>query len=255
MVYSRYLRDIAGIGDWDHEYWRRLNWCRYAVLMQVSRDHGRTWTFGGVPADGSDYEARLEVKPDGNVRSEESFIVHADEPVGAGCKGRVDFAPGDGFSEPSLVVFPDGEMLCALRTGSAKPLYCVRSYDRGRTWTRAELLSPRYISPICGVNPKLVLLANGILALATGRPNCTVHFSRDRGRTWFLSETLFATTALRWDEIFSSSHTNVSMVAVDDHTLLYAHDATRRDPAASHPWLQSAGHGLVIVRRIAVHAG
>lgn len=256
MVYTRYLRDTPGIADWDRDYWRRLNWSRYAVLMQVSRDNGRTWSFAGVPVDGSDYEPRIEVASDGNVRTEESFVVHRpDDPVGSGFKGRVDFAPGDGFSEPSLVVFPDGEMLCALRTGSGKPLYCIRSFDGGGTWTRAELLSPRYINPICGVNPKLVLLKNGVLALGTGRPNCTVHFSKDRGRSWFLSETLFAVPPLRWDGIYSGSHTNVSMIAVADNTLLYVHDATRPDPSAPNAWLRRAGHGIVIARRIEVNAG
>ena len=172
-----------------------------------------------------------------------------------GYKGRVDFGPGDGFSEPSLVIFPDGEMLCALRSGASKPLYCVRSYDQGRTWTRAELLSPRYIHPICGKLPKLVLLRNGILALETGSPDCTVHFSKDRGRTWFLSETLFSTPSLGWDGIYSGSHGNNSMIAVDDNTLLYVHDALRPDSTAPNAWLQHAGHGLIITRRIEVHAG
>ena len=252
MVYVLYLKDTAGIRDWDREYWQRLNWYRTAVLMQVSHDNGRTWTFGGVPVDGSDYEPRLSIKPGGSQYDEDSFVVNPDNKIGAGYKGRMDCAPNDGFSEPSLVIFPDGEMLCALRAGSNKPLYCVRSYDRGRTWTRAELLSPRYICPICGIKPNLVLLKNGILALSTGRPDCTVHFSKDRGRTWFLSETLFATPSIRWDGVYSGSHQNNSMIAVDDNTLLYVHDATRPDPSAPNAWLQHAGHGLIITRRIQI---
>ena len=252
---ARYLKDTAGIQDWDREYWQRLNWYRFAVLMHVSRDHGRTWTFAGVPVDGSDYEPRLAIKPGGSQYNEDSFVVNPDNQIGPGYKGRVDFAVADGFEEPSLIIFPDGEMLCALRTGANKPLYCVRSYDRGRTWTRAELLSPRYIHPICGKLPQLVLLKNGILALGTGAPDCTVHFSKDRGHTWFLSETLFASPSLCWDGIYSGTHANNSMIAVDDNTLLYVHDATRPDPAAPNAWLQRAGHGIVIARRIEVHAG
>ena len=116
----------------------------------------------------------------------------------------MDFCFTDGFSEPSLVIFPDGEMLCALRTGSNKPLYCVRSYDRGHTW--------------------------------------------------FLSETLFATPSISWAGIYSTSHCNNSMITVDDNTLLYVHDALRQDTSAPNAWLQHAGHGLVIARRIEVHA-
>ena len=253
MVYARYLKDTSGITDWDREFWQRLNWYRYAVLMQVSHDHGRTWTFGGVPVDGSDYEPRVGIKPGGTHKSEDSFVIHPDGEIGPGYQGRVDFCPGDGFSEPSLVIFPDGEMLCVLRTGANKPLYGVRSYDRGRTWTRAELLSPRYIYPICGKHPQLVLLKNGVLAVGTGAPDCTVHFSKDRGHTWFLSETLFACPSIRWEGIYSGSHCNNSLIAVDDNTLLYVHDATRLDPAAPNAWLRKAGHGLVIARRIEVH--
>ena len=255
LTYGRYLRDTSGITDWDREYWQRLNWYRYAVLMQVSRDNGRTWTFAGVPVDGADYEPRLDIKPGGSQYSEDSFVINPDGEIGTGYKGRVDFGPTDGFSEPSMVIFPDGEMLCAVRTGGGKPLYCARSYDRGRTWTSAEILSPRYIQPICGILPKLILLKNGILALCTGRPDCTVHFSKDRGHTWFLSETLFSTPAISWDGIYSTSHSNNSMIAVDDNTLLYVHDAARPDPSTPNPWLQHCGHGLVIARRIEVHAG
>jgi len=252
MTYGRYLKDTTGIVDWDRDYWERLNWFRYAALMQVSRDRGRTWSFAGVAADGSDYEPRVDIRPGCPPNSEESFVIHSGRDVAPGLKARVDFAPGDGFSEPSLVIFPDGEMLCALRTGSNKPLYCVRSFDKGRAWTDAELLSPRYVEPIRGVLPTLVLLKNGVLALCTGRPHCTVHFSRDRGRSWFLSETLYGGPPIPWDEAYTGSHCNNSMIAVDDNTLLYAHDATRPDPGAANAWLRRAGHGLIIVRRIEV---
>ncbi len=252
LVYSRYLKDFPKITDGDQAFWQRLNWHRYAVLLQTSKDQGRTWTFGGVPVDGSDYEPRLDVAPDGSPNCEASFIDRSGDPVSPSFKGRIDFEPGDGFSEPSLVVFPDGEMLCALRTGGHKPLYAIRSFDGGRTWSKASLLSPRYINPIGGVKPQLVLLGNGILALGTGRPDCTVHFSNDRGHTWFLSETLFSGTSLPWNGIFSKSHANVSMIAVGEHTLLYAHDATRPDPSAPHRWLKGAGHGLILLRRIEV---
>ena len=252
VTYGRYLRDTSDIVDWDRDYWRRLNWQRYAALAQTSRDHGRTWSFAGAVADGSDYEPRVDIRPGCLPNSEESFHIHSGRDVAPGLRSRVDFAPGDGFSEPSLVIFPDGEMLCALRTGSNKPLYCVRSYDRGRTWTDADLLSPRYVEPIRGVLPTLVLLKNGVLALCTGRPHCTVHFSKDRGRSWFLSETLFGGPPVPWRDAYTGSHCNNSMIAVDDNTLLYAHDATRPDPDAPNAWLRKAGHGLIILRRIEV---
>ena len=253
LTYGRRTTGSPGGGDQEN-YWKNLNWQRYAVMMQVSRDRGRTWTWAGIPADGGEYEARLRVRPGSSVKSEDSFIVRSvrESSPSPGFRGVVDFAPGDGFSEPSMVIFPDGEMLCALRTGSSKPLYCIRSRDGGRTWSDAELLSPKYVNPICGVLPKLVLLKNGILALCTGRPNCTIHFSKDRGYTWFLSETLFEITSGRWQDIYSGSHANNDMIAVEDNTLLYVHDATRPDPSAPNSWLRKAGHGLIIARRIEI---
>jgi len=248
MVYGRHpaWRETA---EQTGDYWKRIDWARYAVFLQTSEDRGLTWQFSGVPVNGSEYRPRVILH-----RGEEENTT----PVIELCReddsrpGPVDFAPGDGFSEPSLVIFPDGEMLCALRTGGHKPLYGIRSFDCGRTWTSAQLLSPLYVHPICGVLPRLVLLKNGILALATGRPDCTVHFSKDRGRTWFLSETLFSVASVGLGEIYSGSHCNNAMIAVADDTLLYVHDATRPDPSAPDAWLRKAGHPILIARRIRV---
>ncbi|HOW96243.1 MAG TPA: sialidase family protein [Kiritimatiellia bacterium] len=92
----------------------------------------------------------------------------------------------EGADEPALVLLPDGELLCVMRTGApwsgggisvSRDLLSARSRDGGRSWEYRRL-------PIAGVMPKLRLLTNGILALATGRPGNSLFFSADGGRTW-----------------------------------------------------------------------
>ncbi|MBU1694397.1 MAG: glycoside hydrolase [Verrucomicrobia bacterium] len=92
----------------------------------------------------------------------------------------------EGPCEPSLALLPNGELLCIMRTGApwtgtgtavAQPLLAARSKDGGRTWEYQKM-------PIVGVMPKLELMSNGVLALATGRPGNRLYFSTDGGRTW-----------------------------------------------------------------------
>lgn len=89
-------------------------------------------------------------------------------------------------AEPALALLPNGELLCIMRTGApwtgtgtavAHPLLAARSKDGGRTWEYSKM-------PIIGVMPKLELMSNGLLVLATGRPGNSLFFSTDGGRTW-----------------------------------------------------------------------
>lgn len=225
LVPSRYLDNTEGINDWETEFWERLDWTRHAVLLQTSRDRGRTWSFGGVVA----YDAEHKI---------------------------TEFDEEDCFSEPALAIWPDGEMVCLLRVGSFKPLYLVRSRDGGKTWSQPIPL------PIRGVYPILVLLPSGVLALSTGRPDCTIHFSLDRGVSWPTSHTLFVVGDKgpaylgHQREIpnkYAASTCYVPMVAVGDNRLLCVHDASHPDPHDPDPWLQRHGHGLIVGRLVTVH--
>lgn len=93
-------------------------------------------------------------------------------------------------------------------------------------------------------------------------PDVTVHFSKDRGNSWFGSEILY-TVGLRKpgelsfpgkiDEIiYANSHLNVRMAPAGENKVLVVHDATRRDESAVNDWLKKHGHGLVIGRIISV---
>ncbi len=208
----RYVPGGENIKD-ERAFYEKLDWFRIPCFMHTSTDGGRTWKCAGVVA----YDEKHRIEP-----------------------GATDI-----FTEPSLAVYPDGEMVCVMRTGSNKPLYLVRSHNAGVTWSEPVKL------PIRGVTPQLVPLAGGVLALATGRPDCTVHFSLDRGKTWPLSQTLFSTTGCVSDK-YANSTSNIQLTRIDDHTLLYAHDAFRYDANGEDNWLKNAGYGRIIGRHIFV---
>ena len=85
-----------------------------------------------------------------------------------------------GFDEPNLLVLPDGEILCFMRTGSrcGGSLYMSRSGDFGKTWSHADPIADR------GVYPTACLMKNGVIAVVYGRPGDWLTFSLDRGETW-----------------------------------------------------------------------
>ncbi len=209
---ARYVTGGENIQD-ERAFWDKLDWFRSPIRIQKSTDGGHTWMYAGV-------------------------VAH-DE------KHRVEPGATDVFTEPSLAVYPDGEMVCVMRTGSNKPLYLVRNRDTGSTWSEPVRL------PIRGITPHLVPLPGGVLALATGRPDCTVHFSLDRGASWPLSQTLFTATGCVPDK-YANSTSNIQLTRIDDHTLLYVHDAFRYDANGEDDWLKSAGYGRMIGRHIFV---
>jgi len=216
-LYSLTVAHILPDGDKitdDDQFWEQLDWTRAAIVIHVSTDSGRTWTYNGIVA----------------------FDEHHD---------IIEFDEQNLFSEPAMVIFPDGEMLCMMRTGSNRPLYVTRSKDSGVTWSKPEPISVR------GIYPHVYLMHDQVLVLATGRPGCTLHFSLDRGKTWAGSEVLFDCNELQ-DDIYARSTCNVDMTVIDDNTLLYIHDALRTDPTESTEWLRKSGHGRVVGRLITV---
>ena len=75
-----------------------------------------------------------------------------------------------GPSETSVVRLNDGRLFSVFRTeGAASVTY---SSDDGKTWTKpVDLYAIGGLGPkggICGVEPRLLLLSNGVLALASG---------------------------------------------------------------------------------------
>ena len=85
-----------------------------------------------------------------------------------------------GFDEPNLLVLPDGDILCFMRTGSKKgnPVYISRSKDNGLTWSQPDPITE------LGVYPTACRMQNGVIAVVYGRPGDWIAFSADDGHNW-----------------------------------------------------------------------
>ena len=85
-----------------------------------------------------------------------------------------------GFDEPNLLVLPNNDILCFMRTGSkvGDSIYMSRSKDNGLTWSHADPITSR------GVYPTACLMENGVIAVVYGRPGDWIVFSADGGQTW-----------------------------------------------------------------------
>lgn len=91
----------------------------------------------------------------------------------------IPFDGRDGFCEPTFEILNDGTFLCVMRSGSTKPMYRTFSKDNGKHWTIPEAFTPN------GVMPQLVILGNGSLVLASGRPGMQLRFCLNGdGRKW-----------------------------------------------------------------------
>ena len=124
------------------------------VSFYRSTDYGRSWKIlGKIP-----YTPDLDVDRNGDRRL------------------------ALGYTEPAFEILPDGTFLCVMRTTDGYgngPMYISRSSDMGVTWTAAKPFTS------FGVLPKLLLLENGVLVLASGRPGVQLRFSTDgKGEQW-----------------------------------------------------------------------
>jgi hypothetical protein len=147
----------------------------------------------------------------------------------------------DGFTEPASVCLRDGTLLAVLRTtdglGSG-PMYLTRSTDTGLTWSL-----PRAFRG-WGVMPRLLLLGNGVLVLASGRPGADLSFSLDgRGENWSPPQPLvpLSTAGLQDD---SCGYT--SLLALTDDTFLVAYSWFKR------PGADGQEHKSILIRRVTI---
>jgi hypothetical protein len=98
----------------------------------------------------------------------------------AGTPGYVPELGPEGMCEPDIVELTNGHLLMQYRNGEgALPCFQARSKDGGKTWSRPVPLAAT------GSWPSLVLLSNGLLVAAHGRPNYYLWVSPDgRGESW-----------------------------------------------------------------------
>jgi hypothetical protein len=95
-----------------------------------------------------------------------------------------------GTNEAAVAQCGDGSLLAVMR-GPEPYLYSSRSTDGGATWSAKALLAVGGTSPVAGVSPELKLLPNGVLLLASGRPDDWIAVSVDHGATWTHKTTLY----------------------------------------------------------------
>jgi hypothetical protein len=138
----------------------------YHLACARSDDHGQTWREGAIIAS----------------------VPNVDQPPQGMGK--------DGPCEAGLVRLRDGRLFVIYRTGSDGCLGTAWSSDEGRTWTPLSLI------PFKGVEPRVRLLSNGILACSTGRPGpVTMMFSLDgTGKTWSNETPIFSDMSTRYTE-------------------------------------------------------
>ncbi len=142
-------------------------------------------------------------------------------------KARFPINGGDNsFSEPSFEVLPNGTFTCVMRTGSTTPMYQSFSEDEGKTWSKPKAIAPN------GVKPKLMMLNNGVLVLASGRPGIQIRFNLDgKGKQW--TEPLDMIPFMKEDGSYirdvSCGYT--SLIEADDNSffIVYSDFTTKND--------------------------
>lgn len=137
------------------------NGSMYTTVFYSSSDDGLTWS----------YASRVDVTP-----------------AMLAAKGGA----GEGPCEPTMATLADGRVLAAFRLEGGHPVWLAYSSDNGKTWTdpvpaegTQAAGSPGTASTVYAVWPQLLVLSNGALVLASGRPGIGFWISpKGDGTSW-----------------------------------------------------------------------
>jgi len=153
----------------------------------------------------------------------------------------------DGATEPCVIRLSDGTFLAAMRTGGlgagtnikdSMPLMFARSDADRKIWTTS-------VARLKGVQPRLLLLQNGVIALSSGRPGTYISFSTDNGNSWI--KTIYVVPPNQ----ATTSYTD--MIEVEPNKILLVYDAREYSPPGEKLLHSSQGYNAVLARFITVH--
>lgn len=152
----------------------------------------------------------------------------------------------DGATEPCVVRLSDGSYLAAMRTGGlgagtnikdSMPLMFARSDAERKVWKPS-------IGRLKGVQPRMLLLQNGVLVLSSGRPGTYMTFSTDNGQSWI------RTTYLVPPEQATTSYTD--MIEVEPNKFLIVYDIREYAPPGAKLLHKSQGVNALLARFVTV---
>lgn len=152
MLFSGNLVDDSK-GGWLSPMYGRFEGDKHfrTIIVRADRD-GKKWNYVGTVA--------------GDSEREESMLKEKE-------------SKSEGFTEPCMLRLKDGRLLIVMRRGGDNIMYKSWSTDDGATWSKPSSLGFK------GVEPVMIQMKNGLLALSTGRPGpIGIHFSADDGKTW-----------------------------------------------------------------------
>lgn len=219
------------------------------ITSRVSGDDGRTWserpgTFTPPPGKalgamdrGMRVHRGARVLPDGTLVAAAytryvgdkfgSSILLQSTDQGRSWTQRSQIPSSVGTNELGWSPTSDGRWFAALRTESA-PNSLMQSFssDEGRTWSAATPLLGPDGKQVVGINPQPLLQPNGIMVMASGRPDSVALVSADgTARTWDDQLLAFANPpSTTLNGRFDGTSGNNAIVNVASNRSLYVFD-------------------------------
>jgi hypothetical protein len=184
------------------------NGTKYTTVFYTSSDDGLMWS----------YLSRVDVTP-----------------AMVASKGGA----GEGPCEPSMATLADGRVLAAFRLDASVPLWLAYSPDNGKTWTdpapaigAQAVGTPGTADVVFAVWPQLLVLSNGALVLASGRPGIGFWVSPEADGARWVGYDVEAEHSRNlpsdpWDAAHGDGSTEYTGIAeVESGVVLLAYDKT-----------------------------